>query len=467
MCEPPSPLARIDRSPPGSTSPFRLVGALVRLAVPVAFARSGVMLLVVVDAIMVGHVSTRELAWFGIGFAPITTVLLTMIGLMMGTLVSTAAAAGAGDDAACGATWRRSLPYALVLGLAAAIVCSFGEAILAALGQSDEMAAGGGPVLRVLGLGIVPHLIFVTTTYFLEGIRRPLPGLVMMISANILNAGLNWLWVFGHAGFPAMGAVGSAWATTTARLVLAAGLVLYVWTMADHRRFAVRRPAAGGWAAWRRQRRIGYAAGASLGVEAFAFTVLGVFAGWLGPYPLAAHTIVLNLIAAVFMVAIGLGAATAVLVGMAHGRGDVGAVTVAGWTGLAVNTVVMAAFGLLFRLVPAPLVELYTDDAALVAVALPLMTLAAWILAADGGQGVMAAALRGRGDTWVATGLHCFSYIVVMIPVMAVLAFAGGRGVGGLYEGVLIASIIALVVLAARFRRLDRSDRRRAASAVA
>jgi MATE family multidrug resistance protein len=436
---------------------------LVVLAAPVVVARSGIMVMGLVDTVMVGRFSAQELAYLGIGLAPVTVLILILTGLLMGTLVVTAAAFGSGDERGCGAVWRRSLPYALALGTAAAAICALGEPMLHLLGQSPELAREGGAVVRVIGLGLPGAALFLTSTFFLEGLRRPLPGMAMMIAANLVNAALNWIFVYGHFGLPAMGAVGSAWATTGVRLFLALGLVGYVWTMADAGRYGVRAAAPTPWRAWARQRRIGYAAATSIGVEGTAFSALNVFSGWLGVLPLAAFSIALNLITIVFMVAIGIGAATAVRVGMAHGRGDAPEVALAGWTGLGVAVFAMAAFAVIFAFAPEALAAAYTTDAALRAAAAPLIAISAWILIADGGQGVMANALRGRGETWGPTLLHTTSYVVIMIPLGWLLAFPLGRGAVGLYEAILIASVVSVTLLSARFAWLGRQDRMRAA----
>jgi len=438
----------------------RHASELIRLAGPVVVGRSGIMIMSLVDTIMVGRFSTEELAYQGIGQAPVIPLMLGLMGLMMGTLVSAASAFGAGRFDACGAAWRRSLPLAIGAGVAAAVLCAFGEPLLRASGQSADLAGGGGPVVQILGLGLPAAMVFLTTNFFLEGIKRPLPGMVMIIAANILNALLNWVLVYGHLGFPPMGAVGSAWATTGVRVFLAVGLVLYVWSMTDHARFGVRTRPGGGWAAGRTQRQIGYAAGASIGVEATAFAVMSIFAGWLGAVPLAGYSIALNLISMVFMVAIGVGSATAVRVGIAYGTGSARDVALAGWTGLGINSIAMAAFGILFIVVPDGLVAAYTADPQLEALTVPLVAFCAWLLVVDGGQGVMANALRGRGETWAPTVLHVFSYGFVMIPVCWFLTFPMGHGVMGLFEGILIASVVSAGLLCGRFFWLGQRDKR-------
>jgi MATE family multidrug resistance protein len=437
----------------------RHAAELVRLAGPSIVARAGVLIMALVDTIMVGRFSTRELAFLGIGLAPVVPLLLAMMGMVMGTLVASASAFGSERFSDCGAAWRRSLPLAIGMGICGAAICGVGTPLLRGLGQSAELAGGGGPVLQAVGLGLPAALVFLTTIFFLEGIKRPIPGMLMMIAANVLNVFLNWLLIYGNWGFPVLGALGSAWATTFVRFFLAAGIVIYVWSMSGHARFGVRTRAVGGWRAWTRQRQIGYAAGASIGVEAVAFGAINIFAGWLGPVPLAGYSIAINLLAMVFMVAIGLGSATAVRVGIAHGRGDYRDLAIAGWTGLAVNTIAMAAFGALFAVFSRAIVGAYSTDPAVIALTSPVVAFCAWVLVADGGQGVMANALRGRGETWFPSALHVFSYIVVMIPISWLLAFSAERAVMGLFEGVLIASIVSFGLLAGRFFWLSADDK--------
>jgi MATE family multidrug resistance protein len=434
---------------------------LTRQAAPVVVARSGVMLLALVDTVMVGRFAAEELAVLGLALTLVTTLLLTGIGLLMGTLVLTAAAHGAGRDGACGVVWRRSLVYAVGLGAVMAGVALAGEPILVALGQTPAMAAATRPVVAVLGLGVLPQLLFVTSQFFLEGIRRPLPGMLLMLAANVLNVALNAVLVYGMVGVPALGALGSAWATTLVRVFLAVAVIAYITlVMADRRRFLARAAADDRAAAPAGlQRRVGYAAGVSIGVEGAAFGMLGIFAGWLGPLPLAAFTIGLNLIAFVFMIAVGFGAATAVQVGAARGRGNAADARLAGWTGVALASLVLGAIAIGIALAPAALLALYTDDPALRQVALPVVAFLALVVVADGWQGVLAGAVRGLADTWVASGLHAACFVVVMVPAAWLLAVRWERGPLGLFEAMLVGCLAASAVLALRFARLTRPGR--------
>ncbi|MBE9552678.1 MAG: MATE family efflux transporter, partial [Proteobacteria bacterium] len=406
---------------------------LLRLAAPVVVARAGILTMVTADIIMLGHYGAEDVAWYGIGVTPFVVLLLIGIGLLTGTLVMTSHARGAGRLADCGPVWRRSLPYALLIGLAGTVISLFAEPFFLAIGQSPAIAAGGGTVAAIAGLALAPTLIHSNSTYFMEGLARPLPGMTAILIGNILNILLNWLLIFGHWGLPEMGAEGAIAATSIVRFVMAAGFAGYIWWLPDRETFGIRKPLDGGW--WKgggEQWRLGYAAGVSQGVESTAFNSLTMMAGLLGPVALASYSISLNLTALIFMLALGFGAATAVRVGAARGAGDHDRMVTAGWTGLGATVAVMATLGVLVWFLRDEIAALYTSDADLRVILPILFGIVAFFLIADGGQVVMTFALRGAGDAWVPTSIHLMSFFVVMIPAAWFLAFPMGLGARGL-----------------------------------
>jgi len=435
----------------------RHISEVLRLAWPVIIARIGIMSMALVDTIMVGHYATTELAYLGIGLTPFMPVFLILLGLLMGTVVMTSAAFGAERYHDCGATWRRSLPYAFVLGFLGLTVCLFGEEILRLSGQSDDLARGGGRIMVLFGLGLPAHLFYVTSSLFLEGIKRPKPGMVIMLVANLVNVFLNWVLIYGKLGFPAMGAEGSAITSSLIRWMVAATIIAYIWTMVGHEKFGVRLAPTGGWRAWARQRHVGYSSGFSIGGESVSFAVMGMFAGWLGTVPLAAYSISHNLIAMAFMVSLGVGSATVVRVSIASGREDIADLRLAGWTGLGVNAAFMALIGMVFGFFPELLATAYTGDKAVIAVAIPLVAICAFTISADGGQAVMVNALRGAGGIWAPAVIQNIAFLGIMVPLGWWFAIDREFGAIGLYYAILVGSSFSLLMLAARFQWVSRS----------
>jgi multidrug resistance protein, MATE family len=433
---------------------------LLRLALPVIVARAGFMTMAFVDTLFVGRYGVADLGYLTIGNAAISTVIMTSFGLLMGTLVMSANAFGAGNYAECGRVWRRSLPYSVLIGVACAILGLLSEPLLALTGQSSEIAREGARIAIILGFGAPFFLGQMACTFFLEGIRRPVPGMLVMLFANLLNIALNWLLVFGNLGFPAMGAAGSAWASTLGRVAALILIMLYIWYMADHGKFAIRERLPAGlwrdWPQWHAQRRLGYAQGASNTIEAGAFNGMTLMAGLLGIVPLAAYGILFNLIALAFMIPMGLATATAVLVGTAHGARDQTGAASAGWTGLGASTVMLGMVGLIYLFFPMQVAGLYTAEQALMLAAAPLIAFSTALIIADGAQAVMSNALRGMGDAWMPAAMHLLSYVGIMLPAGWLLTFTMQRGPMGLVEAILIASLISAAMLTWRFYRMTR-----------
>lgn len=427
------------------------LGELWRLAAPVVMSRTGIMTMAVVNFAFLGRVGVDEVAYMAAAGVPLTIILVACNGMMTGTLVAASHAYGRGDLEEAGQVWRRSLPFATIVGLIGAAICFGGEFILRVTGQDAHIAEGAARVLHILGLSLPGNALFLSTAFFLEAIKRPMPAVAVILLANLINAGLNWVLVFGHLGAPALGAAGSATATTIARCVMGVALILYVLRMKGNARYGVHRPSPGWWRASATARHVGYASGTSSALEAAAFGSMTLFAGWFGAATLAAYAIALNAWTLVFMSAIGLGIGTAVRVGHAAGAGDRPAMREAGWVSLGVGLAMMGAVSLCFHFFNDALAQVFTSDPELRRDSAFMLSMCAWVILVDSGKTVMLQAVRGTGDTWVPTRAQFVLVFGVMVPSAYVLAFPLGLGPAGLFLGMLLSAGASLLFMCWRF----------------
>lgn len=430
---------------------------LLRLAGPVIAARLGIMVMGLTDSIVVGRFSAQELGYHALGWAPTSILLTSGVGLLLGVQVLTAQAVGEGRRDAAGAILRRGVVYALQIGVGGAVLLYvLGPMFLQELRLEPDLAAGASRTLKVFALSLPPYLVSVACAFFLEALARPVPGMVIMWAANALNLALNLLLVPGLFGLPPLGAVGSAWATFGARLGLMALSLAYIARMPEARALGVFARPPRDRAAEEEQRRIGYAAGASYAIEVGAFAGMNLVAGWLGGLAVAAYAIVLNVTAVIFMIPLGLASATAVLVGRAYGARRRDEVVRAGLLGLGVCTVVAAVIALLVWPLAPLITAAYTTEPALLGLAAGALALCTVFFVVDALQVVAAQALRARGDVWLPTAMHLFSYGVIMIPLGWGLAHPAGLGLHGIIWGIIVASFISAALLVGRFAWLSR-----------
>ena len=160
------------------------------------------------------------------------------------------------------------------------------------------------------------------------------------------------------------------------------------------------------------------------------------------------------------MVPLGIGAAAAVRVGQALGRGDMTAASHAGWTATLMGGVFMFGAGIVFVLAPGSIVRIYTPDPNVLRIGVALLAVAAAFQLFDGVQTVITGALRGAGDTRTPMLCHLLGYWGLGFPLGYVLCFGMNWGVIGLWVGLCLALIvIGSVLLVIWWRKVDALER--------
>jgi multidrug resistance protein, MATE family len=426
---------------------------LLRLAGPVALARLGIMGMGIADTVMVGQMAPQELSHQALGWAPTGPFLVAGIGLLAGVQVLGAQAIGAGKPTHAGAAFRLGLLLALAAGLGSvALIWLAGPHLLTMFGVKAAMAEPAANVARILSLSIPLHLVYVACAFHLEATQRPLASTVTMWGANIVNIAANWVLI------PHLGAEGSAWATVISRAILAGALIAWIMTRPDAAHFGLRGQTVKNGPGLKAMLAVGFAAAVSQAAEAGAFSAMTVIAGRIGEAEVAVYSITLQLLALVFMIALGMAAAGAVLVGEATGARDSDYARRAGWRALRLNTIAMALAGLVVWLGANWIGRAFTADGAIALQVAAMLWLAALVMPPDGGQVVVAAALRARGDNWFPTFSHILAYVLVMPPLAFLLAEVMGQGVAGLLWAIFWSSVLSVAVLAARFSWLTRRE---------
>ena len=193
-----------------------------------------------------------------------------------------------------------------------------------------------------------------------------------------------------------MGAEGSAWATNIVRVMMVVMIFAYVWFMHDQKKYAVRRRPLRNSDASREQRRIGYAAGVSMGIENTAFSFLSVFAGMIGTLSLATHTITMNFLASASCLVLGLvrdGCQSRQCEWCKNWR----QVYRLGWIGLGTQFALMLPLTLCMIFYSDYIVGFYSSDRELTALAAKVLSFAAYAILLDAGQSLIAQSFRKGG----------------------------------------------------------------------
>ncbi|HET9152119.1 MAG TPA: MATE family efflux transporter [Gemmatimonadales bacterium] len=421
---------------------------LLALALPVVVVQVGLMLMGVVDSIMVGRVSAAALAGVAIGNVYFFAVAVFGMGIVMALDPVVAQAVGAHDEPAIARAVQRGVLISLGLTLPCSLPLFFGGPVLTALAQpADAVSVAHGYLVRLVP-SMFPFFGFIVFRQTLQAMGRMAPIVWLTVLANLLNAFLDWVLVYGKFGFPVLGANGAAWATTIARWAMMLGLLAAAWRDL-HGHLKRWHPEVFELAPLRRMLAIGAPIGAHMQLEFGVFGAVGLLMGRLGTPALAAHEIALNLASLTFMVPLGVAAAGTVLVGRAVGQGAPERVGRAVRASMVVGVAFMCGTALTFLTVPEWFARIYSRDVGVVAVAATLIPLAGVFQVFDGIQAISAGLLRGLADTRYPMIVGLIGFWLVGLPVSLLLAFPLGWGPRGLWWG-LVAGLVAVSFLLLR-----------------
>ena len=427
---------------------------LLRLALPVTGVQLGLMLMGVIDTIMVGHVSATALAAAALGNLYFFAVMVFGMGVLMVLDPLVSQGVGAGDRRQVRLAMQRGLLLALGLAVVASIMCLPARALFTLMGQPREVIPIAVAFLNASIPGMLPFLLFFAGRQSLQAMKHTRPIVACMIAGNVLNAGLNLVLVFGHLGAPALGAVGSAWASTVSRTVMSALLYASSWGILRPAFVPFERAAFEGRALWGMV-RLGVPIGIQTALEFGVFALVALLMGRLGATTMAAHQVAINLASFTYMVPLGVSSAAAVLVGQAVGRGDGPGVARVAASALACGVGFMACTALAFTLAPRAFASLYTTDPAVLATAVLLLPLAGVFQVFDGAQAVCAGVLRGAGETRTPMIVNAIGFWAIGLPFGLWLGFGLGLGGVGLWWGLVLGlAAVAVILLLRLIQRL-------------
>ena len=431
--------------------------ALLVLGLPMIGSHLAQIAMHITDTVMLGWYSVEALAAVVLGATGFFTLFLVGSGFAWAVMPMAAAAAANGEDAEVRRITRMGLWLSLLFGAAAMPVFWFAAPVLRALGQDADLAAAAQGYLRIAGWGIFPALAVMVLKSYLAALERTQFVLWATVAGAVLNAALNWVFIFGNWGAPELGIRGAAIATIATQGFTILLIGLYAAVLPELRRHAlfVRfwRP---DWGAFAAVFRLGWPIGLTTLAEAGLFSATALMMGWVGTRELAAHGIAIEIVSAIFMIPLGLSNAATVRAGQAHGRGDRAALRLVAGTGLGLALSIAICAAILFLAAPELLIGLFLDPGdperpAILAIGATLLAVAALFQLADAGQVMALGLLRGVQDTRVPMIFAAISYWVVGIPTSYVLGFWAGLGGPGIWAGLVIGLVLAFGLLSSRF----------------
>lgn len=436
---------------------------LLLLATPIIIAQLAHTAMGFVDTLMAGRVSPRDLAAVALGNSIWVPVFLLMTGILLATTPKVAQRFGAGEHAAIGPLVRQALWLAVAVGGSAAALLWNAQIILEVMDVEPDLIAPAMGYLRAVACGFPAVALYHVLRCFSDGLGHTRPSMILGLCGLALNIPLNYIFIYGKFGLPAMGGVGCGWATALVMMFMLVGMLGWVRSAPFYRPSQLFRHFE--WPQWNVIRRllgIGLPIGIAVFAESSIFAVIALLIGGLGATVVAGHQIALNFSSLVFMIPYSLGMAATVRVGQALGRGEPREARFAAGVSMATALGYACISASLMLLLREQIAQIYTPDPKVIAIAATLIVYSALFQFSDAIQVTAAGALRGYQDTRVTMLLTLFAYWGIGLPVGYALGLSDwlgeASGPSGLWQGLVVGLTCAALMLAIR---LAGSARRR------
>ena len=437
--------------------------ALTRLALPIILSQVAYSLLGLIDTVMAGQAGAVEQAAVALGVAFWTPVFITLMSIVQAISPSVAQHFGAGRLAAVVQDTHEGLWLALLSSLLPALLMP-GVAPVMTWAQIDpQLTEKTTLFLWGIVVGLPAAMVFRALAFYSASINRPKPMMFLAFAGLGVNAFCNWLLIWGHWGFPALGGAGCGWATAIGMWVALAALVAWTaWSPAYRACYLWRGWRLPHWPIQKRLLKIGLPMGGAALAEVAAFTSIAIFVGRFGATQIAAHQVALNISSLLFMLPMGLSAALTIRVGQKLGAGNGAGARFVAWTGVAIGLGVACLSVPAILLCRELIVAVYSPDLAVRQLASGLMLFAAVWQLADATQVIALGALRGYKVTLGPMLVMFVAFWLIGLPLGVRLGYYGFGGgapmaVYGFWIGLVTALILAALALAAWLRVVARA----------
>jgi MATE family multidrug resistance protein len=425
---------------------------VLRLALPAMGEQTLSLMVSLVDTMLVGHLGAEALAGVSLSTQWVFMVSTLFSSISTGSVALVARATGAGDMEMANRTARQSVIVGLAVGLlATALAVLLARPAVALMGAEPESLQQGTTYLRIAGMAFALQAGMFVCNACLRGVGDTRTTLQVMFVVNVVNVVVAWTAINGPFGLPQLGVAGSALGAAAGRTVgglLALGILL---KGRSGLKIDLR-----GWRpdleTIRRLLRVGLPTGGEqllmrVGMMSFVRVVAS-----MGTVAVAAHAVALRVESISYMPGFGFAIAGTTLVGQGLGAKDPQRAERSGYLTYQIAAALMMVMGLVFILLPRPLISLFTNEADVIAVAVAPLRIIGFVQPLMAASMVFAGSLRGAGDTRFPMYVTGPIILAVRVPTALLLGVALGMGLPGAWLGMAIDQCVRGTIFYLRFR---------------
>lgn len=412
------------------------------------------------DIMMTGKYSAHHLAGVAVGSSLWVPVSTGLSGILLAITPIVAHLIGAKK--------KQDVPFSVVQGIyagaaMAVVIIIIGTIILRPILDSmhleNDVRHVATNYLLSLTFGIVPLFIYNVLRSFIDALGKTRVTMVITLSSLPINFVLNYIFIFGKLGLPALGGIGAGIASAITYWLIT---LIAIWVIHTKRPFMdfglfntlhrihLRK--------WKEIFALGLPIGLSIFIETSIFSAVTLFMSEFGTKVIAAHQAALNFSSLLYMVPLSISMALTILIGFEAGAGrhkDARSYSMLGIIGGVSLSLVMGLLLFIFR---GEVAQLYSDDIDVVKLTSQFLLFAVFFQLSDAVQAPIQGALRGYKDVNITFIMALISFWVIGLPFGFILTKFTELGPYGYWLGLITGLAVGAVTLSFRLRYVQNKN---------
>jgi multidrug resistance protein, MATE family len=424
---------------------------LFTLALPVSIGQAGNIIANMTDSAMLGKFNSMHMIASTLGFEVVIIPFILLIGITIATTTMIATEDGEGKKPQI--LGSALLTHSIIGVIIGALIFSI-TFFLNYLHPDPNIVELSKPYIYLMSVSMLPIAVFLTFKQYYEGFGLTLAATISSLLSNALTILLNYWFIFGHFGCEPMGIKGAGYATLISKF---AAIFFFIFFMMYLRKYKEKLS----WNQFKVFKRkcieivkVGVPIGFQMFIEVTAFTVAGIFIGWIGNAELGAHTIALQFAGLTYLMVTGIGSAATVLSGNYIGEKNRPMLIMLIKNVLYITIIYEVITALIFWILSPYMPNLYLskDDVEIFAIAVTLIRFAAIFQIPDGIQSTLQGILRGIQDVKFPMYISAVVHNVITLGGGYLFAFAFNFGVSGMWVGFMMGLSILAILLYFRLK---------------
>lgn len=436
---------------------------LISLATPVLLASIAQTGMGFVDTIMAGGVSATDMAAVAVASSIWFPTILFGAGLLMALVPVVAQLNGAGKTNKVPFEIYQGFWLALFITIPIVAVLLQTQVILSLMDVEPVMANKTIGYMHAIIWSVPAFLLYQTLRSFTDGMAVTKPAMIIGFIGLGANIPLNWAFVYGKFGMPALGGVGCGVATAIVFWLMFISMLIYILVSSRlkhvHLFAQTFKPVL---SSQIRLFRLGVPVALALFFEVTLFAVVALLVAPLGATIVAAHQVAINFSSLVFMLPLSIGVASSIQVGHRLGQENIDGAKVTSHVALMLGIFCALCTGICTIIFREQITDLYTSDSSVAVISTQLLIIAAIYQLTDSIQVIAAGTLRGYKDMKAIFTCTFIAYWVLGLPSGYLLAetnfIVEKMGVYGYWIGFIIGLTSAAIMLGLRMRWMHKQN---------